>query len=69
MEVFSDHFGERVTLLHSYRGMRRFRSLHTSGLAPLVSPLWLALAAIALIATFGLGVLLMVGGLLRLILG
>jgi hypothetical protein len=69
MEVFSDHFGERVTLLHSYRGMRRFRSLHTSGLAPLVSPLWLALAAGALIATFGLGVLLMVGGLLRLILG
>lgn len=69
MEVFSDHFGERVTLLHSYRGMRRFRGLHESGVGPLFSPPWLAAMAGALLATFGLGVLLVVAGLLRLIIG
>jgi len=69
MEVFSDHFGERVTLLHSYRGMRRFRGLHASGVGQAFSPLWLAAAMGALLATFGLGVLLVVGGLLRLLFG
>jgi len=69
MQVFSDHFGERVTLLHSYRGMRRFRGLHASGVGSLVSPSWIIAAAGAILATFALGVILVIGGLLRLIFG
>jgi hypothetical protein len=69
MDVLSDHFGHRIGVAHVWRDLHSARSLQASGLGPLLSPAWLAAAAFALLCTFGLGVLLVVGGLFRLLFG